>query len=202
MATADEILAESSGILTIDLNSRQIIIPPTITNLGVESDDDVLRLKFEVPRQYGEFDLSTFENRINILNANGEPDVYEVDDVKVAEDEKYFTFSWLVGRFAVQYKGDVKFVVCMKKYTDETKTVVEKEFNSTVATLPSLEGLETDAAIVAEYPDILNNWMEEILSDVNEGIERYEALETECEERIAKMDMILSNVVFVNEVAI
>ena len=157
MATADEILAmaevaETSNVLTIDNDLRTISIPGGVTILGVESDDDVRRLHFNMPRQYGEFDLSTFAVRINYFNASNEGDVYAVTDAKTEDDA--ITFSWLVGRTAVAYKGSVRFIVCLKRIEDGE---VVQEFNTTVASLPVLEGLETAEAIVQEHPDILEN---------------------------------------------
>lgn len=161
MATAEEVLqtmtetyAETDNILTIDNDLRTITIPPGITNIGVESDDGVHRLHFRMPRQYGEFDLSEFDIRINYLNANNEGDKYAVLDKSAEED--YIDFSWLVGRHALAYRGNVTFIVCLRKSDGDT---VEKEFNTTVATLPVLEGLETTEQVTQEYPDAL----EEIL---------------------------------------
>lgn len=161
MATAEEILqtmaetyAETDKILTIDNDLRTITIPPGLTNIGVESDDGVHRLHFRMPRQYGEFDLSEFDIRINYLNANNEGDKYAVLDKSAEED--YIDFSWLVGRHALAYRGNVTFIVCLRKSEWDT---VEKEFNTTVATLPVLEGLETTEQVTQEYPDAL----EEIL---------------------------------------
>lgn len=161
MATAEEVLqtmaetyAETDKILTIDNDLRTITIPPGITNIGVESDDGVHRLHFRMPRQYGEFDLSEFDIRINYLNANNEGDKYAVLDKSAEED--YIDFSWLVGRHALAYRGNVTFIVCLRKSDGDT---VEKEFNTTVAALPVLEGLETTEQVTQEYPDAL----EEIL---------------------------------------
>ena len=76
MATAEELVAadlfEDNSMLIIDNDLRTIMIPPSITNLGVESDEDVLRLYFRMPKMYGEFDLSSFFIRINYINAEGQ----------------------------------------------------------------------------------------------------------------------------------
>ncbi len=156
MATAQEILntmeeGEEQNVIVIDSDLRTIRIPDEIKILGVESDDDVLRLHFKMPKMYGEFDLSTFALRVNYLNANGEGDVFVVQDAAANGDE--LEFSWLVGRTAAQYKGDVKFIVCAKKVKEGG--IVEKEFNTTHATLPVLEGLETTERVAQENPDVI-----------------------------------------------
>ena len=162
MATADEFLASMSTdddfTLVIDNYLRTIRIPKTITNLGVESDDDVLRLNFKMPRYLDDTDLSTFTIRINYMNAQGEGDVYTVSDKFVGEN--YITFSWLVGPTATAYKGDTKFNVCMKTMNGDG--YIEKEYNTTIVTLPVLEGLEVDEQVVAMYTDILEQWRNEL----------------------------------------
>lgn len=163
MATADEILnamqdgmellAEEGETLIIDNDLRTITIPPEITNIGVVSDDDVKRLHFRMPRQYGEFDLSEFDIRINYLAANNTGDIYVVTDKAVSGDN--ITFSWLVGRSAFAAQGTVRFIVCLKKTNQ--KGAVEQEYNTTVATLQALEGIEPSGQIVEDNPEIIES---------------------------------------------
>lgn len=156
MATAETETESTEEILVADLNTRVISIPTTLKILGVESDDDVKRLQFKIPRHYGEFDLSTFDIRINFENAKNKGDVYPVDDTAVTDDG-YITFSWLVDRVAFNYAGDVKFSICMKLF-DNTGMVI-KELNTTYATLPVLEGLETEKALVDQNPSAFDQVM-------------------------------------------
>lgn len=137
--------------LVIDAESRKINIPSRIKNLGVESDADVKRLYFKIQKQYGEMDFTKADIRINYVNANGEGDAYAVTDKQT--EGGTVTFSWLIGRNAAEYKGNVCFVVCAK--TSNTEGIVEKEFNTTLATLPVLEGKETTQQIVQQYPDVI-----------------------------------------------
>ena len=162
MATADEILEQMENnpelyatdpeeICTIDNDLRTITIPSGLQTVGVESDEDVRRLNFQMPKQYHEVDLSEFNIRINFMNANNSGDVYAVTDKAVSGDN--ITFSWLVGRNALAYRGNIRFVVCLKKV--DAEGAVQQEFNTTVAQLTVLEGLETTEAVVAENPDII-----------------------------------------------
>lgn len=153
MATADELLStiDTDKTLIIDKDLRTIIIPSSVKNLGVESDDDVLRLKFSMPRMYGDVDLSGFSIYINYMNAKNTGDVYVVDDKTIADDT--ITFSWLVGRVALAYKGNVRFIVCMKKHDDNSNVI--QEYNTTIASLPVLEGLETGETVIQQNPDII-----------------------------------------------
>lgn len=149
MPTAEELLNQvtetsenepgPTGYLTVDMESRRITIPPTITNIGTESDDEVKRLWFKMDRYYHDIDLSTFLVRINYLNAEGNGDVYTPEDVSV--EDNALIFSWLIGRYAVSKVGNVKFAICCVDIKDHG--VVDREFNTTIASLPVLEGLET-----------------------------------------------------------
>lgn len=171
MATADEILeqmknnpemyaADPEEICVIDNDLRTITVPSGIQTVGVESDEDVRRLYFQMPKQYHEVDLSEFNIRINSMNANNQGDVYAVTDKAVSGDN--ITFSWLVGRNALAYRGNIRFIVCLKK--TDAEGVVQQEFNTTIAQLTVLEGLETTEAVVAENPDVI----EQILTRLDE----------------------------------
>lgn len=171
MATTDEILeqmennpelyaADQEEICTIDNDLRTITVPSGLQTVGVESDEDVRRLNFQMPKQYHEVDLSEFNIRINFMNANNQGDVYAVTDKSVSGDN--ITFSWLVGRNALAYRGSIRFIVCLKK--TDAEGVVQQEFNTTIAQLTVLEGLETTEAVVAENPDVI----EQILTRLDE----------------------------------
>ena len=158
---AEKVLGIGTDVLVVDNDLRTIAIPPSIKSLGVASDDGVLRLKFRLPRYYGEFDLSEFKVRINYLNAMKLGDVYKVADVVI--EENAMTFSWLVGRFATVMKGKVHFNVCLKKIVGSGEEAeVVKEFNTTPAMLPVLEGLETTEQVIQRYPDLVETWQEEL----------------------------------------
>ena len=156
MATAEELLAAELGenILTVDMDARTIVIPKGVTNIGVESDDEVLSLPFRMSRHYHGIDLSAFIIRINYLNAKKGGDAYEVKNPKLTDDT--IEFEWIVGRNAATYKGNVMFNVCCKEVDSEG--VVLREFNTTVATLPVLEGLETLESVVPDHLDLLEQW--------------------------------------------
>lgn len=143
-------------VINDDLRTMQI--PDSITLLGVESDDDVNKIPFQMPKEYCGFDLSEFSARINYMNANGDGDVYVVEDLAVdGDDPALMNFTWLVGRNACEYKGDTRFIVCLKKF-DGNGDVVQ-EFNTTVYSLPVLEGLETTEAVVQQNADIIEYLM-------------------------------------------
>lgn len=171
MSTALDLLSTEvcDDILTVDLESRQIVIPDTVQNLGVESDDDVRVLHFKVPRHYCEVDLSAFTIRVNYKNTSGAGGFYEVKDSVVNDD--LILFNWVVDRHVTVKRGNVVFNVCLKEIVDD---IVEREFNTAIATLPVLEGLETDAYIAEEYPDVFEQLRSELIllveTEVNKAV--------------------------------
>lgn len=142
---------------TIDVNTRIITVTDSLKIAGVMADNNVKRIFFKTNKEAQIIDLSQLEVHINYLNANGEADKYHVTDKKVEGD--YITFSWLISDFATRYKGEIKFIVCMENENGE-------HWNSTIATLEVLEGLETDEAIIEQNPDVLEDVLKRL-----EGIE-------------------------------
>lgn len=183
MENNEKIEDEEEQIFKIDNELRQIMIPPGISHLGVESDDDVKRIKFQMPRLYGEFDLSDFEIKINFVNRKKVNNSYVqnsyVSDYYIVEDKTvdgdYIRFSWMIKRNAAKYTGDTRFVVCLRK-TDE-EGIVQQEFNTTVAQLNVLEGLEVDNPAIEEHEmDVINQLLgivrkktDQAVSDVEEA---------------------------------
>lgn len=166
-------------VITIDNDLRTIIIPASITLLGVESDENVRTLHFQMPKEYKGLDLSEFAIRINYMNANNVGDTYAVDDSEISGEN--IVFTWTVGRVACMYKGNTKFIICLKK--KDTSGNVLKEFNTSLASLPVLEGLETTEAVVAENPDII----EQILARLDSVTEiPQEKVSSAVEEYMAK----------------
>lgn len=154
-AVLAEVNEEEIERCLVDSLSRTISIPESLQTAGVQHDNNVKRIFFKIDREAQIADLSNLEIYINYLNANGEADRYPVDDKKVEGD--YITFSWLIGDFATKYQGQITFIVCMENKNGE-------HWNSTIARLTVLEGLETEKTIVDQNPSVL----EEILTKLND----------------------------------
>lgn len=190
MATAEELLSgrSVSGVdktLVISNDLRTIAIPSSVKNLGVEYDDDVLELNFKMPRYIGPTDLSPFTIRINYMNAQGEPDVYTVKSPTVGTQD--ITFSWLVGPIATRYKGDTKFNVCLRTFTGSGEDlVVDREYNTTVASLPVLEGLEVDEGYLEDHVDLLEQWRRELFGAGDSAVNAVEEASQKEQENIVK----------------
>ena len=177
--TLEEALAASEAepvndIFTVNPESRTITVPETEKIFGVSHDGNTERKHFRCPKIVGDnIDLSTMHLYINYQNANGQKYPYLVEDVQT--DGDYITFSWLIGPDVVEYKGQIKFIVCAKK-GDGTIP----EWNTTLAEGTVLEGLEATDEVVARNPDIieqiltrLDNVTEIPQEKVTEAVESY-----------------------------
>ena len=152
--TKSAVVAETQteDICVIDSDMRIIDIPEQFKVLGVESDKDVKVMQFRMPKTYKGTDLSAFTISVNYQNARGAKDRYIVTDKKVSGDQ--IEFSWTVGKTATVYRGDTRFIVCMRLAGSDG--VIKKEFNTTLATMTVLEGLEVDDPVIEqEEKDII-----------------------------------------------
>lgn len=158
------LLSEESDICTIDDKTRAIFVPSTIVVGGVQSDKNAERIKFSCPKIVGDnLDLSKFSVRINFENVSSVDfnvsikDQYICDDVAV--DGENVTFSWLIGRNAARYMGTVRFIVCAVKTDSDSNISVE--WNTTIAEVPVLEGIEIDQPQIGqEEKDVINQLLE------------------------------------------
>ncbi len=162
-----EAYTETDMTCVIDNDLRTISIPAGIKILGVEGDEDVHKIHFRMPRMYGEFDLFKFVVRIVFKNANNEKDQYIVTDAET--DDSFIRFSWLASRKVTKYKGNTEFIACLR-LIDDSGTVI-KEFNTTLAKLPVLEGLEPDEMQADEEVQDVVTQLLRIVNDAKKDIE-------------------------------
>lgn len=117
--------------------------------LGVETDNDAERVKFQCSKIVGDnLDLSQYHIYIHYQNAKGEKGKYLCEDIE--DGGENITFSWLLSQKAVLYKGQTKFLVCAKKTQEETIV-----WNTTLASGNVLEGLDVDEDIVQQNDDVI-----------------------------------------------
>lgn len=163
-----ETYVEEIEYCIIDADTRQISTPLSVQTIGVESDEKTNRLYFQCPKIVGDnVDLIQYQLRINYQNANGEKDQYIVTDVNESGDN--ITFSWLLSRKVTAYAGDIKFIVCAVK-VDDTK--ITNEWNTTLATITSLQGLEIeDVQPEQNEMDVIAQLMQLVTSTSQQAIQ-------------------------------
>lgn len=194
------VVAESQAedICVIDSDMRIIDIPKQFKVLGVESDKDVKVMQFRIPKTYKGTDLSAFTISVNYQNARGMKDRYIVTDKKVSGNQ--IEFSWTVGKTATVYRGDTRFIVCMRLIGSDG--VIKKEFNTTLATMTVLEGLEVDNPVIeqeekdviAQLLRIVDDKSKEAVQAVTaEGTKQIKAVQAAAQEIAADREQIKTN---------
>lgn len=198
--TKSAVVAETQteDICVIDSDMRIIDIPEQFKVLGVESDKDVRAMQFRIPKTYKGTDLSAFTISVNYQNARGMKDRYIVTDKKVSGDQ--IEFSWTVGKTATVYRGDTRFIVCMRLTGSDG--IIQKEFNTTLATMTVLEGLEVDNPvieqeekdIIAQLLQIVDDKSKEAVQAVTaEGAKQIKAVQAAAQEIAADREQIKTN---------
>lgn len=198
--TKSAVVAETQteDICVIDSDMRIIDIPEQFKVMGVESDKDVKAMRFRIPKTYKGTDLSAFTISVNYQNARGTKGRYIVTDKKVSGDQ--IEFSWTVGKTATVYRGDTRFIVCMRLIGSDG--VIEKEFNTTLATMTVLEGLEVDNPvieqeekdIIAQLLQIVDDKSKEAVQAVTEeGTKQIKAVQAAAQEIAADREQIKTN---------
>ena len=139
-------------MIKIDIDTRCWQIPQEDAFLGVESDDKVRILKFELSKN--EFcnglnftDCNCF---INYKNEGNDTIPYGITDMEVKEDGTV-TFTWQVSRGATIFKGNTFAVLCAKKVRDDG--TITNEWNSRIGSFTVSKGLEPSSSIT-EVPEI------------------------------------------------
>lgn len=198
--TKSAVVAETQteDICVIDSDLRIIDIPEQFKVLGVENDKDVKVMQFRMPKVYKGTDLSAFNISVNYQNARWTKDRYVVTDKKVSGDQ--IEFSWTVGKTATVYRGDTRFIVCMRLTGSDG--IIQKEFNTTLATMTVLEGLEVDNPvieqeekdIIAQLLQIVDDKSKEAVQAVTEeGTKQIKAVQTAAQEIAADREQIKTN---------
>lgn len=198
--TKSAVVAETQmeDICVIDSDMRIIDIPEQFKVLGVENDKDVKVMQFRMPKVYKGTDLSAFNISVNYQNARGTKDRYVVTDKKVSGDQ--IEFSWTVGKTATVYRGDTRFIVCMRLTGSDG--IIQKEFNTTLATMTVLEGLEVDNPvieqeekdIIAQLLQIVDDKSKEAVQAVAaEGTKQIKAVQAAAQEIAADREQIKTN---------
>lgn len=164
--TVDEMLNEMESeqisvqsetpVCVIDPGTRTITVPPEYQLLGVENDKRVERIYFQCPKIVGDNqDLSQdYQLFMNYQNANGDPDAYHIDDMKVDGDN--ITFSWLLEENVTKYRGNIQFAFGAIIPGDEAEDPDKNRWNTTINTdCTCLIGLKSTQIVAESNPDAL-----------------------------------------------
>lgn len=182
-AEQDEIEALADETFTPDPNeycmlesdaTRRILIPQKYAVFGVESDEKTNRIKFAFPKAVNDIqDLSQYNLRFNYIDAKGNTDQITARNMKVQGD--YVLFDWILTRNVTRYQGNISFIVCA--VTVKEDGVISNEWNTTIATAQSLEGIETEPTpgeeriardLLTELLISLNNSKDDAITEITQ----------------------------------
>lgn len=161
----ENVLSSKNVYFTIDPESRVIDIPKGFSVVGVESDKESKRIVFKAPKIVGnDFDLSAADIVINYINANGEVDQNNVENIVV--DVDIVTFDWIPTEKVTRYEGNVNFVVSASV---SSAGLITNRWNTTIAKVQCLDGIEVHVTPDEEEKarDILQQLVDEATNQIN-----------------------------------
>ena len=148
---------------------RILTVPTELKRLAVQFDHDVETVTFDCPRYWDEHDMSQMRIYINYLRPDKETGIFKAQNIVVDEtDSNVMHFDWTISRDVTEVYGQLVFLVCIKKADEEGNE--KTHWNSELCkTCYISEGLEIDGEeLKALYPDIIEQWYNEVLGVINE----------------------------------
>lgn len=175
MSKADELLNSlSEGDISLQLvnpetephivigEDRIVSVPKELQRIAVQYDHDVETVTFDCPRYWDGLDMSKMSIYINYMRKDRYVACYKATDITVdAADSNIMHFDWTISRNVSEVKGELKFLVCIKKGDAEGYEV--NHWNSELNNEMYIsEGLEVEPSIFDPYPDIIGQWEDEV----------------------------------------
>ena len=141
---------------------RFITIPKELQRIAVQYDHDVETVTFDCPRYWDGLDMSELRIYINYMRKDRYVACYKATDITVDDaDSNIMHFNWTISRNVTEVKGELKFLVCIKKGDEDGNEV--NHWNSELNTEMYIsEGLEVEPSIFDPYPDIISQWEDEV----------------------------------------
>lgn len=168
--TASTRLANSSTEPHIVIgDDRFVTVPSDLKRLAVQYDHDIETVTFDCPRYWDYHDMSEMRIYINYLRSDAEAGCYKAQNITVdSSDENIMHFDWTISRNVTETFGKIVFLVCVKKADADGNE--KNHWNSELCKDCYVsEGLEYDIEPVKElYPDLIENWYQEVLGVINE----------------------------------
>lgn len=141
---------------------RIVSVPKELQRIAVQYDHDVETVTFDCPRYWDGLDMSKMSIYINYMRKDRYVACYKATDITVdAADSNIMHFDWTISRNVSEVKGELKFLVCIKKGDAEGYEV--NHWNSELNNEMYIsEGLEVEPSIFDPYPDIIGQWEDEV----------------------------------------
>lgn len=148
----NELVTPKNDYLMVNPETLLIDVPATEEIFGVYHDNEFERKYFKCPRIVkNNKDLSECHIFINYVSASGKVGQYKSEDVKLAEDEDYITFSWDLTNNVFDENKDATIYFAVQAKTKTGKGV----FGTRKAQGKVFETIDGTGAITEEYADII-----------------------------------------------
>ena len=167
---ATELLSVESEEPHIVIDDNRIItVPDKLKRLAVQYDHDIETVTFDCPRYWDDLDMSQMKIYINYLRSDTYTGTYKAQNITVDEtDNTIMHFTWTVSKNVSLIFGKIVFLVCVRK-TDESGNEVNHWNSELCKDCYVSEGLEVDGEELKElYPDIIDQWHNEVLGVIGE----------------------------------
>ena len=150
-------------------NKRIITVPDKLKRLAVQYDHDIETVTFDCPRYWDGIDMSKMSIYINYLRYDTYAGSYKAQNVTVDSiNSTKMHFDWTISRNVTQVIGKLTFLVCIRK-TDKSGNEVNHWNSELCKDCYVSAGLEVDGEELKElYPDIIDQWHNEVLGVIGE----------------------------------
>ena len=179
MSQAEELLTSLNATELLSVESEEphividddriITVPDKLKRLAVQYDHDIETVTFDCPRYWDNLDMSQMKIYINYLRSDTYTGTYKAQNITVdASDDTIMHFTWTVSKNVSMVFGKIVFLVCVRK-TDESGNEVNHWNSELCKDCYVSEGLEVDGEELKElYPDIIDQWHNEVLGVIGE----------------------------------
>ena len=179
MSQAEELLTSlnAAELLSVESEEPHIVIddnrivtvPDKLKRLAVQYDHDIETVTFDCPRYWDDLDMSQMKIYINYLRSDTYTGTYKAQNITVDEtDDTIMHFTWTVSKNVSLIFGKIVFLVCVRK-NDESGNEVNHWNSELCKDCYVSEGLEVDGEELKElYPDIIDQWHNEVLGVIGE----------------------------------
>lgn len=159
---------------------RFITVPKTLQKIAVQNDHNIETVTFDCPRYWDGRDMSKMRIYINYMCPDKSIGMYLAQNITIdADDSNIMHFDWTISRNATKVKGQLTFLVCVKK-ADEFGYSVNHWNSELNQEMYISEGLECEEPVLEAYPDVISyllNRLDEIdgksMGYVREHVDAY-----------------------------
>ena len=139
---------------------RVITIPNELKRLAVQFDHNIETVVFDCPRYWDDADMSEMNVYINYKRNDRYIGCIQAENVAVDEvDQSMMHFDWRITKNVTMVSGELQFLVCIKKSTDEEEEI---HWNSELCDECYIsEGMEYGEVLQDTYPDVLSQLQRE-----------------------------------------